>query len=133
MIKRHPLLAGFVALYMVGFTAWAVVGGNPEFVFYAAVMVVLIGGAAVVHRRVGFTAPLLWGLAVWGLLHMAGGNVPVPRSWAPEFSDGSGPTVLYNMRLAGYLPRYDQVVHAYGFGVATLACFQALGRRWGRG
>lgn len=133
MIKRHPLLVLFVAVYMLGFTGWAVARGNSEFVFYAAVMAALIGGAAGVHRRVGFTTPLLWGLAVWGLLHMAGGNVPIPRSLAPDFPEGSGPTVLYNLRLAWFLPRYDQVVHAYGFMVATLACFQALRAAMGAG
>jgi len=130
MIRRHPYLAGFVALYMVGFSAKAVLGGNLEFVFYAAVMVVLIAATAMFHARVRFTTPLLWGLAVWGLLHMAGGNIPIPYSLAPDFSpdpsDPGGSTVLYNMRLAAFLPRYDQVVHAYGFGVATLACFQAI-------
>lgn len=129
MIRRHPLLAAFVAAYMLGFTAWALAKGNFEFVFYAAVMTVMIAGAAVVHARVRFTTPLLWALAVWGLLHMAGGNVPIPYSLAPDFTpppDGARATVLYNLRPAGFLPRYDQFVHAYGFAVATLACFQAI-------
>jgi hypothetical protein len=128
MIRRQPLLAAFVALYMLGFTAKALLGGNTEFVFYAAVMVVLIAGVALIHSRVTFSTPLLWGLAIWGLLHMAGGNVPIPYSLAPDFQPepGQTATVLYNLRFAPFLPRYDQFTHAYGFATATLASFQAL-------
>ena len=45
---------------------------------------------------------------------MAGGLVP----W------GAG--VLYNADLAGTVIHYDRVVHAIGFGVATVACWQTL-------
>jgi hypothetical protein len=130
MIRRHPALAAFIAAYMLGFTGKALLGGNFEFVFYAAVMAVLIAATAVIHSRVRFTTPVLWALAVWGLLHMAGGNIPIPYSLAPDFTAPvdrpDATTVLYNLRPVRFLPRYDQIVHAYGFASATLACFQAL-------
>lgn len=57
---------------------------------------------------------MLWALSVWGLAHMAGGGVIV---------DGK---VLYALRLIPIwgngeltLLKYDQVVHAYGFGVTA--------------
>lgn len=128
MLRQHPLLLAFVAAYMLWSTGRALVAGNVEFLFYAAVMAVLIGGLVAIHARVGFSTPLLWALAIWGLLHMAGGNVPIPWSLAPDHTpDPARPaTVLYNLRLHPWLPKYDQAVHAYGFAVATLACFRAL-------
>lgn len=114
MIRRHPLLGLFVAIYTVAFGALAAANGNQEFVFYTIVMVVFILGALALDQRVRFSVEVLWGLAVWGLLHMAGGNLPVAGS------------VLYNYRPIAELPRYDQLVHAYGFFVATFAAAECL-------
>lgn len=100
----------------------AVVTGNGEFLFYIGVLLVLMGAIAALHRRVGLPQGLLWGLAAWGLLHLAGGLVPVPASWpiAGEMR------VLYSWWLIpGYL-KYDHVVHAYGFGMTTWLCWEGL-------
>jgi hypothetical protein len=61
-----------------------------------------------VHRNAPLGSGLLWALAVWGLLHLAGGIVEV------------GDRVLYNARPLSFLPPFDKLVHAFGFGVATL-------------
>jgi hypothetical protein len=42
------------------------------------------------------------------------------------------PATLYNLRIGPYWPKYDQVVHAFGFGVATAAAWEAI-RALGRG
>lgn len=123
-IMKPPRLwvALFVVLYMVIFGGWAVTAGNKEFLFYAVIMVVLIGALWGMDRRVGFSTPVLWGLAVWGLLHMAGGTVPIPES----VKDPAGLPKLYSMRPWPWFIRYDQFVHAFGFGVATLAAWEGL-------
>lgn len=131
MVRSHPILSGFVGAYVLGFSAWAAVSGNREFLFYAAVMVVLIGLVAALHARVRLSSMVLWGLAAWGLLHMAGGNLPIPAAWAPDWipPPGSGPmarTVLYNFRPITWMPKFDQVVHGFGFCVASLASFECL-------
>lgn len=129
MLRRHLPLIAFVSLYMVGFTAYALSRGNSEFVFYAIVMVVLIGGTVAIHRRVRFSPLALWLLAIWGLLHMAGGNVPVPGSLAVDWTPPPGKlavTVLYNFRPHAWCPKYDQITHAFGFFCATLAAAEAL-------
>lgn len=113
-------LTPFVGLYMVGFGAMALIGGNTEFIFYGVVMVVLIALVLWADRRVRFSMPVLWGLAVWGLLHMAGGNVPVGTD------PGGERIVLYSYRPLEWFLRYDQAVHAFGFFVATLAAWEAL-------
>jgi hypothetical protein len=53
---------------------------------------------------------------------MAGGLVPVPRSFP---IDGSI-HVLYSLWLIPDLLKYDQIVHAYGFGITTWLCWHAI-------
>lgn len=55
---------------------------------------------------------------------MAGGLVTVPASW-PVLGDSH---VLYNWWLWPGVIKYDQVVHAYGFGLMTWICWQGLQR-----
>ncbi len=115
-------VAVFCAGYIPVFTWMAFRGQDYEFVLYGLV-VVLIGLWVVLKQRsVGLPLRDLWGLAIWGLLHMAGGNVMV------------GGTKLYDTTLIplvgppyGVLG-YDHVVHFFGFGVATCVCFDLLRR-----
>lgn len=132
VIRRHPLLAVFTGLYCAGFLAWAISQGNREFLFYFVVMLAMIGLVMWADRRARFSGLLLWLLSIWGLLHMAGGNVRVAAEgigFGTTARPGEATTVLYNLWL---LPRqgikYDQITHAYGFFAATTACWQALRR-----
>lgn len=133
-VVNHPLfrVGLFTAAYMLLSVWGAIRVGNREFVFYIAVMAILIAGVCVVHARVRLTPALVWSLSIWGALHMAGGLVNVPENWP---TDGEF-RVLYSWWIiprefaevgepGGWL-KYDQVVHAYGFGVATWLCWQGL-------
>ncbi len=107
----------FVTTYMLAFAALAITRGDHEFIFYTAAMIVMIAAILLIHKRVNFSLPVLWALAIWGLLHLAGGLVPVQSS------------VLYNLwliDLGTFAIRYDHAIHAYGFATATWACWQAL-------
>jgi hypothetical protein len=53
---------------------------------------------------------------------MAGGLIRVPASWP---IDGTI-RVLYSWWIVPHRLKYDQVVHAYGFGVTTWVCWQVL-------
>ena len=108
-------VAVFTTAYLLVSIAVAVVHGNTEFVFYVVVMVLLIALVLAVHRRVGLTTATLWCLSAWGFLHMAGGLVPIGED-----------SVLYNWWLIPERLKYDQVVHAFGFGVTTWVCWQAM-------
>ena len=115
-------LALFTLTYMMAAVAGAVAAGNREFIFYIIVMLVLISVVLLVHSRMTLTAGQLWALSAWGLLHMAGGLVPVPESLQVN-----GPIrVLYSLWLIPGVLKYDQVVHAYGFGVTTWICWHAM-------
>ena len=115
-------VGAFTAAYIVGALGWALSQGNREFLFYIVVMFVLIGVVASVHLRAKLTVGGLWALSIWGLLHMAGGLVPVPESWPINGSI----RVLYSLWLIPDRLKYDQVVHAYGFAVTTWVCWQGL-------
>jgi len=119
------------ALWPVGFFTFAYLAcafpvallrGNTEFVMYIAVMVVLIGFVYWTYLHVRLSNGVLWCLSIWGLAHMAGGLVVVPPTWPVEAASH----VLYSWWLVPDHLKYDQVVHAYGFGVATWVCWQGL-------
>lgn len=99
---------------------------NGEFIIYLAVLLTLGGIILLLHRKLRFSAGMLWALWVWAALHMAGGLVPVPESW-PINGDIR---VLYSWWLIPDMLKYDHVVHALGFGIATTAVWQGLSRIW---
>lgn len=123
--KRTPLIADRTRLVaaivfaaaLVGFSIYAILNGNAEFIFYGVVLVILAAAVFVLDRRVVLSHAALWGLLVWAVLHLAGGNVPAGEAG-----------VLYNFRPAEWLPKYDQALHAFGFAVATLVCWECLRR-----
>lgn len=105
----------FTLVYVVAIGLPAMRSGKPEFVSYLLMMATLITAVSIVERRSHLSRPLLWCLAGWGLVHMAGGLVSVPGSWPYN-----GPNdVLYSLWLVPNLLKYDQIVHVFGFGVTT--------------
>jgi len=117
--SSDKLALAFAGFYMLVSLPWAIASENHEFVFYIGVMALLILLVAFVHLRVGLHPLCMWGFSVWGFLHMAGGLVPI--------SEEAG--VLYSYWLVPGRLKYDQLVHAYGFGIATWAVWQGLRAR----
>lgn len=103
LLTRRELPILFFNLVYIPVFAVIAWGRSDEFLLYVAVIVTL-GGIILVHQRsVQFPCTILWGLSIWGLLHMAGGLVPV------------GDTVLYGVVLVPIVPsygifRFDQLV-----------------------
>jgi uncharacterized membrane protein YjdF len=112
----------FTLAYLLAGLLLALRGRNYEFILYIAV--VLVAGLIILalRLRLGFTPGLLWALSFWGLVHMIGGLVPVPDGW-PTAGDQR---VFYSWWIIPGRFKYDNPVHAYGFGLATWACWQAL-------
>ncbi len=115
-------LAVFTALYMIAAVATSMAQGNSEFIFYIVVMLILISVVTLVHRAISLTTGLLWALSIWGLLHMAGGLAPLPKGW-PYSGEQA---VLYSGWIIPHRLKYDQIIHAYGFGTTTWVCWHAL-------
>ena len=117
---RNILL--FNAAYMAVAIVAALIRQSGEFLFYIVTLFVIAGVLWHVHRRVNLTSGTLWALSFWGLAHMAGGLVPIPESWPYNPPNA----VLYSWWIIPDLLKYDQVVHAYGFGLCTWICWQGL-------
>jgi len=121
--KRTSLVpvALFTAAYLAIATPFAVANKNTEFLFYIGVVIVLAVVIVLVHRRVNLSQTALLMLSAWGLLHMLGGLLKIPV----ELTDnGSG--VLYSLWIIPNWLKYDQVIHAYGFGVATWVTWECV-------
>ena len=125
---NHPRLTagvwavvGFAAICIGAAGAGAIGAGNIEFIWYLLIIIAAAAIVAVAHWSVGLTTPLLALLAIMGAMHMAGGLVPVPHSWPVEDQQ-----VLYDLWLIPGRFKYDQLVHALGYGVVTWLWWQYL-------
>jgi hypothetical protein len=120
-LRANRVLVVFVFAYFVLFIVIGLVTNNPAVPFYAGFVAVLVMLVAWWDARHSFSPMVLWGLAVWGALHLAGGLIPIGDA-----------TVLYNTQLLPFL-RFDQLVHAFGFGFAGLAFWEAQRPETGSG
>jgi uncharacterized membrane protein YjdF len=118
----------FVLAYVTIAIGVAIYSSNSEFVFYSLAVLVIIALIGFMDRRGTFSQLALWGLALWGLLHLAGGQMPIPY----EVTEVGKSQVLYNLRLTPWLPKYDQFVHAYGFGLSVIAAHEAMSAHFNR-
>ena len=111
--------------FTLAYTAAAGVGvgvtGNREFVVYLVVDMAAIVTVCALHRRVGFSPAVVWGLSLLGAAHMAGGLFRPPEGWPVE-----GRRVLYNLWLIPDRLKFDQIVHFYGSAIVTWVCWQWL-------
>lgn len=126
---RHQwIIFCFSLLYVAGFSIYFIAQADYEFLWYVAVMIFFFSLLVATLPASRFSPLILWGLSIWGLLHMAGGSIPV------------GDTVLYGLQLIPLhtdgeftFIKYDQIVHAFGFAVATLVAHHLLAPRWKEG
>lgn len=124
VLKKTSTVVVVTLLYMAIAIPYALSTGNKEFVLYWAVMLVLGGFVGLVHWRAKLSVGVLWGLSFWGAMHMAGGLLPVPAGWPIE----GDIRVFYSWWLIpGYL-KYDNIVHAFGFAMTTIVCWQCVRR-----
>lgn len=100
--------------YLGVFTAWFLATGNYEFVVYVAQMAAAIAALAATARSAQYPVEMLWALSFWGLMHVLGGAVPIQGDVLYSF-------VLIPIVAVGdtTILKYDQVVHAFGFGVCA--------------
>jgi putative membrane protein len=119
MKKEHWILLAINLAMILGFGAWFLVRLNYEFIIYVGVIVFFLCLIRISLRKVDYSLGALVGLTVWSALHLAGGAIPV--------GDGRLYDVIL-VRLSQTYPvfRYDQLVHAWGFGVATLVMYCLL-------
>lgn len=121
-LKYHLWAVIFTLVYIIGFTAVFISRGDYEFLWYVLVLVLLAGLVGITINRSDFDRIIIWGLSLWGFLHMAGGGIKVDGGilytlvLLPIFDAGNELMIL----------KYDQAVHFFGFGVATLVVYHLL-------
>lgn len=123
-LQSYKWLIAFTLAYTIPFTVYFLSQGNGEFVWYIIVVLVLMGLVLGTLPKSQLPRGIVWALSAWALLHLAGGSVRV------------GDTVLYGLQLLPLyngggemiLLKYDQVVHAFGFGLSALAMLHFLRR-----
>ena len=121
MLARKGQLPIFVfnILLIVVLSTYFIASANYEFMIYVGVIVFFLVVIIAVNNKVYFPNTVLWGLSIWALLHLLGGSVIVNGK------------VLYDLILIPLsqrypIFRYDQFVHIFGFGMATLTMFYVL-------
>jgi len=94
---------------------------NYEFVMYVGVIVFFFVIIILTNQRVRYPNSILWGLTLWGILHMLGGGLLLKEGTIRLYG-----LMLVNISETYGIFRYDQFVHIVGFGVATLVMFILL-------
>jgi hypothetical protein len=119
MKKQHYILLAVNLAMIVGFGTLFFQKANYEFIIYVGVILAAIGAIGASLRRVNYPMAALVGLTVWAGLHMAGGGISVGEGRLYD-------VILLPLSDTWPILRYDQVVHAWGFGAATLVMFSIL-------
>lgn len=117
--KEHLILLAINLALLIGFGISFLTRQNHEFVIYIGVIVFFLGLIGTTRNKVSYSFSALVGLTIWSALHMAGGGI--------QIGDG----VLYDLILIPLSQswpvfRYDQLVHIWGFGAATVIMFDVL-------
>jgi len=119
--KSEWILIIFNLIYLLAFSLFYVRQNNWEFLLYIGVIVVFFVLILVTIRKTKLNNFVLWGLSIWGLLHMLGGGLMV------------GDHVLYKQMIYTFIQsgemsilKFDQFVHIYGFFISTIFGYYLL-------
>lgn len=119
MKTYHYILLAVNTAMVVGFGIVFLQKANYEFIIYVGVILAAMGAIGASLRKVDYPLAALVGLTVWAGLHMAGGGIMVGEGRLYD-------VILIPLSDTWPILRYDQVVHAWGFGAATLVMFAVL-------
>ena len=111
----------FTLLYVLVYAFYYLSIKNYEFLWYIFILLFFFGLVLLTIKKTKFDSVILWGLSIWGLLHMSGGGLIINGD------------VLYNLEIIKlfnigdtFVFKFDQFVHAFGFGVSTLVAYHIL-------
>ena len=118
LIKKSqiPILITNI-IYLIIFLFYYIRKLNYEFIIYVAVILFFLGLIIATNKKVNYPDFTLWGMTLWGFMHMAGGSIRINSE------------ILYKLILIPIntnLFRYDQLVHIIGFCVATLIMYHII-------
>jgi uncharacterized membrane protein YjdF len=115
----HIVLLIINIALLLAFGASFLLKRNYEFIIYVGVIVVCLTLIVVSFFRIAYSYATLTGLTIWSLMHMAGGGIYINGVRLYDI-------ILVPLSQTYPILRYDQVVHIFGFAVATLMMFDLL-------
>jgi uncharacterized membrane protein YjdF len=104
-------------IYLVIATIFYLGKENYEFILYVGVIILFFVLILATNKKVDYPNVVLWGLTVWGILHMLGGGLIVNGAVLYKF-------MIFN--ITDNIFRFDQFVHIFGFMIATLLIWVLL-------
>lgn len=121
IFRDHRALVAFSGAYLLIAAIYFLRDLNVEFVIYVGVILLVFAFLYLTREITQLPLWLLWLVSIWGLMHILGGAVPTHDGVL--FAYRIYPFIDYGGDF--YVLKYDQVVHAYLYGVVALA-FQHL-------
>lgn len=122
LIKKSQIqILIFTLFYLVIFLFVFFKRANYEFVMYVFVVLFFFALIIFTNKKINYPNFVLWGLSLWGLLHMCGGGILLGSEKMRLYG-----LMLINLSTEYSIFRYDQFVHIVGFFVATLVMFVIL-------
>src|SRR3989344_5744445 len=121
-IKRNQwpiLIVNFIFLIIFAFIFFS--RRNYEFILYIGVIILFLILVILTNKKIDYPNYVLWGLTVWGFLHLSGGGILINGRSLYEF-------IIVNLSETYSIFKYDQFVHIVGFGVATLVMYHLISR-----
>ena len=122
--RGHWIIIFFTLAYITAYSIYYASVKNFEFLGYILVLVFFFALIFFTIHKTKFDYFILWGLAIWGLLHMSGGGLIVNGD------------VLYNLEIFHLadigdtsIIKFDQIVHVFGFLITALVAFHLLKRQ----
>jgi hypothetical protein len=112
---RHRRLVVSVVVTYAGALIAGLITHRSNAVLYGWVIAGLIAIFVNVHLRVNLPSRLLWALALLGLLHLAGGLIPLDEK-----------RILYDLPLFPFPLQVDRLVHAFGSAAVALVVWETL-------
>ena len=109
------LMLWFTISYLTIFTILAIIKKNYEFLYYTAILSVLIFITVLYHKKIHLSKHIILGLTLLGSMHIFGGNIHILG------------TRLYDIWLIPpNILRYDHVVHSFGIFVTTFVVYSFI-------
>jgi len=118
--KNYKLLLFINIIFLIIFSSIFVYRKNLEFLIYVGVIILFLIIILLTKKKVNYPLVVLWGLSFWAFLHMIGGGI---------YLNGKKIYQLMLLPIVGEpynILKYDQFVHFFGFGVATLLMFYLI-------
>ncbi|MCB9818695.1 DUF2238 domain-containing protein [Candidatus Nomurabacteria bacterium] len=121
-LSEHRFVLGFIALYLLLGGVYFLQDSNLEFMIYVGVIIAAFALLFGTLHITKFPSYILWLISIWGLMHILGGSV--------QTVDGAlfAYRIYPFLDLGGdfYILKYDQVVHAYLYGVMAVVFLHIL-------